>query len=152
MGKQGKYPIEIIASSGTVGDERDITLEIFLSQADLIQKEIEKTEEEYESLKYETELAEKYQKEVSKIKEVLPQIEDYISKAETSLNEENYEAAMENIATAKTLIGHAQTLLSEAGFDNVQVETPDSQRAVFHGVAKRQANRAMQTDARSSRR
>ena len=43
-------------------------------------------------------------------------------------------------------------LLSAAGFDIVEVGTPSSQPAVLFGVARRQANNAVQTDARASRR
>jgi hypothetical protein len=112
----GEYRFQIIASSGTIGDGKDSKLIIFQSQAELIESELELTKEKYDSLVNETELAEKYGKEVSAVKELLPEIKKYTDQAESSLAEKKYDTALENIAAANALIERAQKLLSEAKF------------------------------------
>jgi hypothetical protein len=112
----GEYNISIVATGDDVGDEKISRLSIFRSQRELVESELRRLKDEYAETVMETDLAEKYGKEVSVVKEILKEAKVHIDRAEAEFIDESYTEAISHISTAWELIRRAQEELGKSEY------------------------------------
>jgi len=112
----GEYIASIVASAGRAADEKEFKLSVFKSQHELVENELKLVNEEYTKTLQETNLAEKYGKEVTEVRNILKEARIHIDRAETEFNAESYTEAMTYISTAWELIRRAQEELGETEY------------------------------------
>jgi uncharacterized membrane protein len=112
----GEYNISFVAAGDAVGDERDAKMRVFRSQAELVEDELERVKEEYAETVRETNLAEKYGKDVAEVKNILKEAKVHIDRAEAEFLDESYTEAISHINTAWELIRRAQEELGKSEY------------------------------------
>jgi uncharacterized membrane protein len=109
----GDYRATLSAASGTVSDQKSITITIFQSIEEVLRNEIKKLKEDLQMLETDTEAARAAGKDVSGVLIFINETKAHISSAERNLENNRTEDAMANVANARILIDRARDLLSK---------------------------------------
>jgi len=112
--KRASYKLTISATSDETSVEKNFTLNIFTSRAELLSYEIESLEKELSELKEQTDAAEKEGKDVSKVRILIDEAETQIDLAKFYLRERKLDDCMAIITLTSDLITKAYFELSRA--------------------------------------
>lgn len=112
--KSGNYPVTIKAMSNETSDEKNFTLRVFASKAELIQYQLQTLEEQLEDLEGKTADAENQDKNVTAVKSLLEEARKRIGDAENYLNKNMYDEASILVINIKDLLSQAKYELEVA--------------------------------------
>jgi hypothetical protein len=107
-----EYKSNLLATSGVISDQKTITITIYESIKELLEKEIKNLKEELIDLKVDTKIAEREGKDVTNVLLFINMTESYIAGAEDDIKNNKPEDAMDKISNALDLIKKAREVLN----------------------------------------
>jgi ElaB/YqjD/DUF883 family membrane-anchored ribosome-binding protein len=110
----GNYLVTIKAMSNETSDEKNFTLRVFTSKAELIQYQLQTLEEQVEELERKTTNAENQGRNVTAVKSLLEEARKRIIDAEKYLNSKMYDEASLLVRNIKDILSQAKDELEVA--------------------------------------